>query len=192
MFGNRRLAKRSIVGTKIAALRQDGRFYPGVIRSQYAEEGPFTGAVYTVVFEDGFEKNVQARDIIGQGFQTISAVALKNGQKVYVTLNGREVSGTVIDHDRTMDEALINVRFHTGEEMEISKKLDDVRLLQSRKSARLVDQDTDYSKLADLQLSEPKREGSISREIDVPVTPGIVVSKADNKIVTNIHIVNTN
>jgi hypothetical protein len=32
-------------------------------------------------------------------------------------------------------------------------KVDDVRLLESRKSARLVNSDTDFSKLADINIS---------------------------------------
>ena len=32
-------------------------------------------------------------------------------------------------------------------------KIDDVRLLESRKSARLVNSDTDFSKLADINIS---------------------------------------
>ena len=33
------------------------------------------------------------------------------------------------------------------------KKIDEVRLLESRKSARLINSDTDFSKLADVSLS---------------------------------------
>ena len=35
----------------------------------------------------------------------------------------------------------------------ILAKIDDVRLLESRKSARLVNSDTDFSKLADINIS---------------------------------------
>lgn len=34
--------------------------------------------------------------------------------------------------------------------MELHKRLDEVRLLESRKSARLADQDTDFARLADM------------------------------------------
>jgi hypothetical protein len=56
-------------------------------------------------------------------------------------------------------------------------KVDEVRLLESRKSARLVNSDTDFSKLADISISSStsnassfdKRKGKISTlAIDVP------------------------
>lgn len=34
--------------------------------------------------------------------------------------------------------------------VELVKRLDEVRLLESRKSARLADQDTDFARLADM------------------------------------------
>ena len=167
MFGSRRLAKRSIVGTRVAAKWQDGRFYPGIIQSQYAEETPFTDAVYTVLFDDGYEKNIPCKSIIGQGFQQIHSAFLKNGQKVFLTLNGREVTGTVIQHNNDSDEILTSVITSTGEEVELTKRLEEIRLMRSRKSARLQDQDTDYSKMADLQLSESKKR-AVSSGIDMP------------------------
>lgn len=167
MFGTRRLAKRSIVGSKISARRQNGRYYPGAIQSQYAEEGPFSDAVYSVMFEDGIEQLVPGKHIIGPGFHPITSAVLKNGQNVFLTLNGREVNGTVVQHNRDCDEILINVLLHKGDEVDVTKRLDEVRLLKSRKSARLMDQDTDYSKLADLHLSEAKKR-TVSQIIDVP------------------------
>lgn len=166
MSGTKRLAKRSIVGTRVSALWQDGRYYPGVIRAVAAEESLTTKAVYTIIFDDGFEANATGRDVIGSGFQTLPSVRLKKSQKVYVTMHGREVSGLVVYHDRDLDEVIISVK-QANEEVSICRKLEEVRLLESRKSARLVDQDTDYSKLADLQLNEPKRR-AVSHNIDVP------------------------
>ena len=170
MFGTRRLAKRSIVGTRVAAKWQDGRFYPGVIRHEYAEETPFTDAVYTVMFEDGYEKNIPSKSIIGPGFQPNTTCMLKNGQHIFLTLNGREVSGDVINHALDVDEVFINVQLINGDNLEVIKRLEEVRLMKSRKSARLQDQDTDYSKLADLQLTETKRR-TVSSGIDVPRKP---------------------
>lgn len=170
MFGTRRLAKRSIVGTRVAAKWQDGRFYPGVIKNEYAEETPFTDAVYTVLFEDGYEKHIPSKSIIGPGFQPNTTCVLKKGQQVFLTLNGREVSGQVINHAVEVDEVLVNVQFSNGDDLEVIKRLEEVRLMKSRKSARLLDQDTDYSKLADLQLTEPKKR-TVSSGIDVPRKP---------------------
>lgn len=168
MSGTKRLAKRSILGTRVSALwQQDGRYYPGVIRAQAAEETPGSKALYTVHFDDGFEANVTGKDIIGQGFQTGPSGRLKHGQKVFVTMNGREVFGVVAHHDRRFDEVVINIKQSNGEENTINRKVDEVRLMESRKSARLVDLSTDYSKLADIQLSEPKKR-AVSLNIDVP------------------------
>ncbi|KAL8623689.1 hypothetical protein ACOMHN_004754 [Nucella lapillus] len=168
MSGTKRLAKRSILGTRVSALwQQDGRYYPGVIRAQAAEETPSSKALYAVQFDDGFEATVTGKDIIGQGFQTGPSGRLKHGQKVFVTMNGREVWGIVAHHDRRIDEVVISLKQGNGEEITINRKVDEVRLMESRKSARLVDLATDYSKLADIQLSEPKRR-AVSHSIDVP------------------------
>ncbi|KAI8764661.1 zinc finger protein 395, partial [Biomphalaria glabrata] len=177
MFGNKRLAKRSIVGTRVSALwPQDGRFYPGIIQSQLSEDTITSSGVYVVKFNDGHCLNVKSKLIIGHGFQPITSVTLKWGQKVFITLNGREVSGVVLRHSRETDEVVINVRTPSGETFEASRRLEDVRLLESRKSARLVDQpDTDYSKLADLQLGNVMSEYQghkkrvPSHVIDVPL-----------------------
>lgn len=167
MFGTRRLAKRSIVGTRVAAKWQDGRYYPGVIEGEYSEESPFTDSVYSVKFEDGYQKNIHSKSIIGPGFQSNTSALLKNGQQVFLTLNGREVAGLVIHHCLEADEVLINAQLSNGNDVEVTKRIEEVRLMKSRKSARLADQDTDYSKLADLQLSEAKKR-TVSSGIDVP------------------------
>lgn len=49
--------------------------------------------------------------------------------------------------------------------IELTKRLDEVRLLESRKSARLMDQDTDFARLADM-AGDRKRQAS--HTIDVP------------------------
>lgn len=167
MSGNRRLAKRSIVGTKICALWKDGRFYPGVITDHSGEPSIAEETKYTVVFDDGFQKSVYSRHIIGQGFHSINSFRLKNGQKVFLTMHGREVAGVVVQHDTDSDNVVVNVRLQNGEGMDLEVRPDDIRLLPSRKSARLVDQDTDYSKLADVSVNEPRKR-PVSHVIDVP------------------------
>lgn len=52
--------------------------------------------------------------------------------------------------------------------LELVKRLEEVRLLESRKSARLMDQDTDFARLADMAGGERKRQAS--HTIDVPAT----------------------
>lgn len=57
--GGKRLAKRSIVGTRVAAPGEDGKFYPGLIQAMKtsAEEVSVEGSangdnVYSVRFDD--------------------------------------------------------------------------------------------------------------------------------------------
>lgn len=49
--------------------------------------------------------------------------------------------------------------------IEVIKKLDDVRVLESRKSARLMDQDTDFARLAD--VSDRKRSSSSQNAVEI-------------------------
>ncbi len=91
------------------------------------------------------------------------------GQKIFLTHNGREISGRVISHDRSSEEVLLHVKPQSpGEDGEIFRQLDELRLMASRKSARLQDQgDQDYSRLADLHPEGKKR--AVSSVIDVPM-----------------------
>ncbi|XP_023288157.1 zinc finger protein 704 isoform X1 [Orussus abietinus] len=57
----------------------------------------------------------------------------------------------------------------------LTKRIDEVRLLESRKSARLADQDTDFARLADM-AGDRKRASSHS--IDVPHVIGPVCSRS--------------
>jgi len=161
MFSTRRLAKRSIVGTRVCAPWSDERYYPGYIQS--TQTWPNGEDVYTIVFDDGYQKVCRDMEIIGPGFQTIHVARLKKGQKVYLTHRGREVSGTVVEYDPERDEVVVDVR----DEIELVRKLEDVRLMESRKSARLQDQDTDYSRMADLHPELPKKR-TVSSVIEVP------------------------
>ncbi|VEN35963.1 unnamed protein product, partial [Callosobruchus maculatus] len=52
---------------------------------------------------------------------------------------------------------------------EVQKRLEEVRLLESRKSARLADQDTDFARLADMAGD---RKRTASHTIDVPASAG--------------------
>lgn len=49
--------------------------------------------------------------------------------------------------------------------MNLTKRIDEVRLLESRKSARLADQDTDFARLADMAGD---RKRTSTHNIDVP------------------------
>ena len=52
---------------------------------------------------------------------------------------------------------------------DIKKRLEEVRLLESRKSARLADQDTDFAKLADVSTDRKRPSGGASSGRSSPV-----------------------
>ena len=167
MFSSRRLAKRSIIGTRVCCCRQDGRYYPGMIKA--TDTSPTGEDWYTVKFEGGSTANFFEKEIIGPGFQNIVIAKLVEGQKVYLTHNGREVKGSVVQHDHFTDDVTVLIPHPTGVDktLEVTRPLEDCRLVESRKSARLQDQDTDYSRLADLHSENKKR--TVSHVIDVPI-----------------------
>lgn len=165
MFGSRRLAKRSIIGTKVCGLRQDGRYYQGTIQSIQTQ--PNNQEFYSVYFSDNDTKLFRDCDLIGPGFHNISSALLKEGQRIYATYNGREVVGIVINHDNFTDDVSIAV-MSGSKEIRIERTLEELRLMESRKSARLQEsQDTDYSKLADIHTNDTKKR-TVSHVIDVP------------------------
>ncbi|XP_050295551.1 zinc finger protein 395 [Anthonomus grandis grandis] len=181
MSTGKRIAKRSIIGTRVCAPGEDGKFYSGVIQAVKtpASVDNNTNCInltpntrYTVRFDSrqGTLGRTTAEffecDLIGPGFRSVLGVELVPQQKCFVTFNGREVCGEVIKHNIETDEVIIKIH-PTGTEdpFEVQKKLDEVRLLESRKSARLADQDTDFARLADMAGD---RKRNASHTIDVP------------------------
>lgn len=162
MIAKKRLAKRSIIGTRIAAPGHDGRFYPGVIES--TKTAPDGRSIYTIRSKNGSCKEVTDGDIIGPGFHSISSFVLKPEQKVYLTYQGREISGFVIRHQPHIDEVLVKVDASsiknspnaspTEDTLQVRKRVDEIRILESRKSSRLVDQDKDFARFADIGLTK--------------------------------------
>lgn len=104
MSTGKRLAKRSIIGTRVVAPREDGLLHSAVIHAVKStkEEGE---ARYSVRFDDTRAIAVLLdSELIGPGFQSVGSVVLKPGQRVYLTFNGREVTGEVKQHDTDVDE----------------------------------------------------------------------------------------
>ena len=58
-----------------------------------------------------------------------------------------------------------------GQLLQLVKRLDEVRLLESRKSARLQDVDVDYSRLA---------EGTAGKGLTVEITPATLGPPREN------------
>ena len=126
MSTGKRLAKRSILGTRVVAPGIDGRFYPAVIQSvkTTAPSGHFDGgqtaapataaagkATYVVRF-DNSRKVTEFREteLIGPGFAGVTSVGtLLSGQRIYVTYAGRELEGTVLQHDVRADIVTVSL-----------------------------------------------------------------------------------
>lgn len=188
MSTGKRLAKRSIIGTRVCARIEDGMYYSGVIQAVTTPAAhitdtsasannsinltPFTR--YTVRFDPRqgtvgrTALEFYAADLIGPGFKPVADIHLLAGQRVYLTFNGREVNGEVQSHSLERDELIVRICPQgIDRPFEVQKRLEEIRLLESRKSARLADQDTDFARLADMAGGDRKRNAS--HTIDVPV-----------------------
>ena len=115
MSTGKRLAKRSILGTRVATLGSDGFYYPGMIQAMKTQEdGGIGGGVmpnrYSVRFDDG-RKVVEflENDIVGPGFKSVGSVQLQVGQTVYVTHCQREMKGTVVRHDFETQDVILQI-----------------------------------------------------------------------------------
>ena len=126
MSTGKRLAKRSLLGTKVMVPGQDGRYYAGQIQAVKTSIGPGENnnnnnnnnnnkKRYSVKFEDTkrvFEFSEKV--IIGPGFGSVSGVQLLPGQVVFVTLNNREMMAKVVRHDFDSQDVLIKVQNGVG------------------------------------------------------------------------------
>ncbi|XP_004529210.1 transcription initiation factor TFIID subunit 1 isoform X2 [Ceratitis capitata] len=118
-------------------------------------------------------KEFRESDLIGPGFRSIIGIQLQPGQRVFLTFNGRETSGDVVSHDAEKDEVVVKIMTIGNEEpIELKKRLEEVRLLESRRSARLADQerDTDFARLADMG-GDRRRATSLSIEVPNSISP---------------------
>lgn len=125
MSTGKRLAKRSIIGTRVAALGDDGLYYSGMIQA-VKTPAPFPennncinltpNTRYTVRF-DGGKSTREYRDaeLIGPGFRGMTGVRLQPTQRVYLTYNGREVRADVLDHNHDTDELRVQVHAPAAE-----------------------------------------------------------------------------
>ena len=127
MSATKRLAKRSILGTRVSApCKETGLFHPGIIvRSKNSDNhlqffpnchtGITLNSRYVVQFEkSGETREFQESDLIGPGFGNMNNLKLRSGQQTFVTHNGREVPGTVVYHQQAKDEVLIKVQPQAG------------------------------------------------------------------------------
>ena len=111
MSTGKRLAKRSILGTRIVAPGQDGRFYPAVIQNVSIDRLSDSRARYTVRFDNSRKvSEFMEKDLIGPGFSCVNSLSqLMPGQRVYLTHVGREMEGTIMSHDANLDQVLVGI-----------------------------------------------------------------------------------
>ncbi|XP_078085449.1 zinc finger protein 395-like isoform X2 [Mustelus asterias] len=161
---SRRLGKRSLLGALVHTPSPcgDGMLIPGVIQAFRLDSGRGNSS-YTVSFEDGQFMEYNEENIIGAGFQSLARFKLYPGQKVFLTLSGRECAGLVEQHNEMDNQVLIYV-----EELDLRslRRIEDVRLAESRKSPRLQELEKENAR-AITQSAEPKRN-QCSESIDVP------------------------
>ena len=106
MSTGKRLAKRSILGTRVVAPGDDGRLYPGIIADMKTPEGGNSSTSntsnhirYTVRFDENRKiKDFIEGEIIGPGFSAVTSSKLRPKQKVWVTNANREMEGYVLHH----------------------------------------------------------------------------------------------
>lgn len=121
MSTGKRLAKRSIIGTRVCVKAEDGIYYSGVINAVKTPGSSQTvDTKYSVRFDPVpdlplSKKEFRDSDLIGPGFRTMIGVRLLPRQKVYITYNGREVSGLVNEHSSLTDEVTVVIAPPYGE-----------------------------------------------------------------------------
>lgn len=121
MSTGKRLAKRSIIGTRVCAPGGDKLWYCGVIQKvktppTVRDSNCLTltaDTKYTVRFDVGQTmigmKEYLGSQLIGPGFQNVMSVILSPGQRVFITYNGRESAAEVLTHDIVKDEVCVRI-----------------------------------------------------------------------------------
>ncbi len=109
MSTGKRLAKRSILGTKVMVPGVDGLYRAGFIQAVKTSDA--TGAAsYSVRLEEsGRAFEFAPRDVVGHGFRAPSEVHLPRGQRCFVTHNNREVEARVARHDLESQDVLLTI-----------------------------------------------------------------------------------
>jgi len=181
------------LGTRVVVPGEEGLFLPAVIQavktapktdpgqdqtgssSNSGSSGQVSSGTsrYSVRFDLTRKvREYPETDIIGPGFAGITGLKLRPGQIVYVTYCNREMQGSVVVHRPNIDQVIVRL-LNGGPE--VKKKLEEVRLLESRKSARLIGHgaNTDFSKLADFNIvHERKRLNSETSDMSSGTTSG--------------------
>nr|XP_046914428.1 conserved oligomeric Golgi complex subunit 8-like [Dermatophagoides farinae] len=99
----------------------------------------------TTAKDQGLILDYTADQLIGRGFEPITRALLSENQKVFITYRNRECSAHVLKHDTDTDDVTLVID-QQPQEIRIVR-LNEIRLLPSRKSAR-IQEHPDYSLLA--------------------------------------------
>ena len=142
MSTGKRLAKRSILGTRVAAPAGDGLFLTGIIQAVKTCEDPSLANRFSVRFDDDQSKVSEflETNLIGPGFKSVTNAHLQAGQLVYVTHCQREMAGRVVRHDFDSQDVII-----TLSDVSTLFYLDSPQLGQITKNVRFV-VNTNYGK----------------------------------------------
>ncbi|CAG0891217.1 unnamed protein product [Darwinula stevensoni] len=154
----KRFAKRAVLGARVAV--PEGPFYRQATILRYVDE---PGGLFTVKLEDSaVVKDVHESVILGPGFNPVSSALLRPGQRVFFTHNNREVTG-LVKQLLANDEVLISLQSeHRNSPTEVKRRAEEIRFVESRKSARLQDSELDFAKLADMTSSSSSSPGGRS------------------------------
>ena len=130
MSTGKRLAKRSILGTRVVVPGEEGLFLPAVIQavktapktdpgqdqtgssSNSGSSGQVSSGTsrYSVRFDLTRKvREYPETDIIGPGFAGITGLKLRPGQIVYVTYCNREMQGSVVVHRPNIDQVIVRL-----------------------------------------------------------------------------------
>ena len=110
MSTGKRLAKRSILGTRVVAPGDEGLYQPGVIQAVKTAENSDVPSRYSVRFDLTRKvREYSESDIIGPGFAGVTGIKLRPGQIVYVTYCNREMQGSVVCHRPNIDQVIVRL-----------------------------------------------------------------------------------
>ena len=111
MSTGKRLAKRSILGTRVAAPAGNGLFQTGIIQAVKTCEDPSLANRFSVRLDECASRVLEFldSDLIGPGFKSVASVTLQPGQPVFVTHCQREMAGRVVRHDFEAQDVIITV-----------------------------------------------------------------------------------
>lgn len=158
MSTNKRIPKRSIIGSRVSVCCKDGVWRTGLVTAMRSKEDGLIPVEKKFSVKLECNKRVEEfseNEVIGPGFMSAIpfGTELIMGQHVFVTHNGREVEGKVNSHNTIQDSVEVEAKDFGI----IYKKLEEIRLMESRKSARLIHTDTDFSLLADFNIVEQRK-----------------------------------